>query len=155
MIQPGSKAPEISLSTAGGSRFTLEEALAGGAVLVVFYKVSCPTCQLAMPYVDRLASGGGLRVVGVSQNSGPHAAAFGRRFGVERIEPLIDDESTGFAAANAYGISHVPTSFLIEADGTVGRAWTGFSRADLEAAGERAGVAPFRSEDRVPASKPG
>ena len=49
--------------------------------------------------------------------------------------------------SNAFGISHVPTCFLIEKDGTVAWVLDGFSKSEFEALGRRVGG------DAVPAGR--
>jgi peroxiredoxin len=154
MLAEGSQAPSFTLSWREGGTASFEQLLAGGPVLLTFYKINCPTCQLAMPYLDRIG-GGKLRVVAISQNNPADTAAFEKRYGIVRVASLIDDESTGFAAAKAYGLSYVPSQFVIERDGRIAQAWAGFSREDLEKAGERAGVRPFGPGDNVPSFKAG
>jgi len=127
--------------------------LRSGPVLAAFFKVSCPTCQLTLPYLSRL-SGGGLRVVGISQDDAASTAAFNSRFGVS-FETLVDSRGEGYPASNHYGITHVPSLFVIEQDGTVSAAWNGFSKKDMEKLGERAGRSVFEAGDDVPAWKPG
>ena len=42
---------------------------------------------------------------------------------------LLDREEDDFPASNAYGISRVPTMFLVERGGTVARVIEGWSQA--------------------------
>ena len=44
---------------------------------------------------------------------------------------------------------------LLDKDGQISQAFCGFSKRDLEAVGERAGVKPFRPGDDVPDWKAG
>ena len=51
--------------------FSLPEALTRGPVLAIFFKVSCPVCQYAFPYFERMYKtygGKQLTIVGISQN---------------------------------------------------------------------------------------
>lgn len=50
----GAKAPDFELKTLDGKRVSLNEELARGAVVLAFFKVSCPTCQYAFPFLERL-----------------------------------------------------------------------------------------------------
>ena len=49
----------------------------------------------------------------------------------------------------------MPSLFLVETDGTISLAGSGFRKAELEALGARAGVQVFRQEDNVPEWKAG
>ena len=64
--------------------------------------------------------------------------AFNQRFGVT-FPTLLDQSKEGYPASNAFGISSVPSLFLVEQDGTIAKAFSGFSKRDLEGLGERAG----------------
>jgi peroxiredoxin len=50
----GTKAPEFELKSLDGRKVVLSDALARGAVVLAFFKVSCPTCQYALPFLERL-----------------------------------------------------------------------------------------------------
>jgi len=73
---------------------------------------------------------------------------------------LIDDES--YIVSNAYGLTNVPSIFLIAPNGTVKLASIGFDKAKLEAmaaelsaATKRPSAALFRPSEVVPSFKPG
>jgi peroxiredoxin len=53
-LASGAKAPDFELKTLDGKRVSLSEKLSRGAVVLAFFKVSCPTCQYAFPFLDRL-----------------------------------------------------------------------------------------------------
>ena len=53
-LATGTKAPDFDLKTLDGKRFSLGEELASGPVVLAFFKVSCPTCQYAFPFLERL-----------------------------------------------------------------------------------------------------
>ena len=68
---------------------------------------------------------------------------------------LLDSSSEDYPASNAYGITSVPSLFLVERDGTIARSINGFSKRDFEEIGARAGVSPFSPDDHVPEWKAG
>ena len=153
LLEVGSAAPGFRLARLDGSETALGELIARGAVLLVFFKVTCPVCQMSMPFLERLHLSG-LRVHGISQNEAEDTREFNRYFGVT-FPMLLDSEEEGFPASNAYGIASVPTMFLVEMDGVVSRVIEGWNRTDMEGLGERAGMNLFRPEDNVPAWKAG
>ncbi len=57
--------------------------------------------------------------------------------------------------SNAFGITNVPSLFLVEPDGVISLASQGFVKRDLEALGKRAGVEVFRQGEKVPEWKAG
>jgi len=120
-------------------------------VLLAFFKISCPTCQMTFPFLQRLADRGGPRIVGVSQDDAEGTAEFNAAFGV-RFETVLDE---GFTASNAYGLEYVPTMVLVEPDGRISWRLESFVKAELEAMAARWGVTLFDAGDRVPNFKPG
>jgi peroxiredoxin len=150
----GAPAPSFSLAALAGPPRSLEEILAGGPALLAFFKISCPVCQLTVPYLERLAKNDALQVIAISQDDARATSEFAGRFGLT-FPLLLDASADDYPASNAYGISSVPTLFVIEPDGIISRAFAGFSKRDFEQLGARAGVAPFGPEDHVPEWKAG
>lgn len=154
LVAAGAQAPRFRLAGLDGSTQTLQDILAGGPALLVFYKISCPVCQLTAPYLERLAANHSLQVIGISQDDAGATRGFVQRFGLT-FPMLLDLSSEGYPASNAFGISSVPSLFLLERDGTIARSISGFSKRDFEEIGARAGVSPFGPEDHVPEWKAG
>jgi len=147
MISVGAAAPVFKLGD-----FTLEGL--ARPVLLAFFKITCPTCQLVFPYLQRLVDRGGPRIVGVSQDNAEGTAEFNDAFGV-RFETVQDHASEGYAVSNAYGLTHVPSLVLVETDGRISWQSEGFAKAELEDLASRWGVTLFDGADRVPLFKPG
>lgn len=122
-------------------------------VLLAFFKITCPTCQLTFPYLQRLADRGGPRIVGVSQDDADGTAEFNDAFGV-RFE-TVQDAAPAYTVSNAYGLTHVPALFLVEPDRRISWASEGFAKAELENLAARWGVTLFDANERVPVFKPG
>jgi peroxiredoxin len=154
MLEAGGRAPSFELKSLNGEKRSLEDILGTGPALLAFYKISCPVCQFTAPYLQRLAAGSALQIVGISQDDDGATKGFTQRFGVT-FPTLLDQSKENYPASNAYGITSVPSLFLVEKDGGIARAFSGFSKRDLEAVGERAGVKPFGPEDNVPDWKAG
>ncbi len=129
----GTKAPDVELKTLDGKQFSLGAELARGPVVLAFFKVSCPTCQYAFPFLDRLykAYGNkGVTLVGVSQNDAKDTAAFVKEFGV--TFPILLEDTHKYPVSNAYGLTNVPTIFWIAQDGEVEVSSVGWVKADFE-----------------------
>ncbi len=157
MLQPGETAPDFRLKTTEGGTESLMTILRHGPAVVVFFKINCPTCQLAMPFVQRIADGaspGTPRLIAISQNTRSETLEFLQHFGM-RIPTLLDPAKDGYKASNGFRIDHVPTFFSIAPDGIVDRSFTGFVKSELEDLGARFGVATFRPDEKVPLMKPG
>ena len=132
-LAAGTKAPEFELKTTDGKQFSLSEALARGPVALAFFKVSCPVCQYAFPYLERLHKAyrqKGYTLVGVSQNDAKETAAFNKEFGV--TFPVLLDELSQYPVSNAYGLTNVPTLFWIAPDGEIEVSSVGWLRSDFE-----------------------
>src|SRR3984885_7864582 len=153
-VEAGAQGPPFRLAGLDQSARSLDDILADGPALLAFYKISCPVCQLTAPYLQRLAASKAIQVIGISQDDASATRGFMQRFGVT-FPTLLDLSSENYPASNAYGITSVPSLFLLERDGTIERSFNGFSKRDFEEIGVRAGVAPFGPDDQVPAWKAG
>ena len=132
-LATGTKAPEFELKTLDGKVFELRDALSRGPVLLAFFKVSCPTCQYAFPFYERLYKAyakNGVTLVGVSQNDAKDTAAFVKEFGV--TFPMLLDDTRSYPVSNAYGLTNVPTLFWIAQDGEIEVSSVGWVKAEYE-----------------------
>jgi peroxiredoxin len=152
LLDVGGIAPEFSLWSVDGEIHSLSDALRQGRTLLVFFKIACPTCQLTLPFLDRLL--GNVQVIGVSQDDTASTKDFLDYFKIS-FPVLIDPSSNRYATSSAYRLTNVPSIFLVEPDRKISWALNGFHRAELEDLASRLGTAIFRQTDRVPAMKPG
>jgi peroxiredoxin len=163
-LEAGVQAPEIELQDVDSHKFSLQEARKKGPVVAAFFKVSCPVCQLAFPYLERIFKAyersGKFTFVGVSQDNAADTKAFIRRFGV--TFPVLLDPAGKYPASNAYGLTNVPTVFLISTEGEIEFSSVSWSKADMEQLGRRLaniGSMPveqiFQPGEKVPEFKPG
>jgi peroxiredoxin len=136
-LGPGSPAPQTPFLDAAQNRIGLSELLAKTnklPLLLVFFKVDCPTCQLAWPYLQRLHAlygGRAVRVAGVCQNSAAEGAAHYRDFGHAAFDLLVDPEP-GFVASNAFGVEAVPHFVLVSHEANVTKVFAGWSKREME-----------------------
>ena len=138
-LSPGTTAPDFTLQTMDGNRFSLSQALDRGPVLAAFFKVSCPTCQYCFPFLQRIHEAHGsenVTIVGISQNVKKETAEFLKHYGVT-FPVLLDDTST-YPVSNAYGLTNVPTIFWIAQTGKIEISTVGWVRKDLEELNRRA-----------------
>lgn len=162
MLEAGSKAPPIQLSDTDGKRVSVAELLKKGPVVAAFYKVSCPVCQYTFPFLERIHRAYGntsVTLVGVCQDGAGDTREFGAEYGLS-FPSLID--ASGYPVSNAYGITNVPTIFLIEPDGKISSSFSGFDKKGLEDISKRFAkqlskpAAPvFQPGENVPDHKPG
>src|SRR5262249_26462431 len=131
-IRSGSSAPNFSVSGLDGKAFELNSLLEHGPVVAAFFKISCPVCQFTAPFLQRLFQhygGDGVTFLGISQDDLKATAKFASEFGL--TFPIAVD-AKGYPASNAYGLTMVPTIFLIDTDATAKISSMGFNKQDLE-----------------------
>jgi peroxiredoxin len=128
---------------------------------------------MTFPFLERLHAAGAVRIFGISQNDAADTGEFNQEFGVT-FPTLLDSEDNDFPASNAYGISSVPTMFLVEpfpaqfspsppilakSGGVISHVIEGWSKKEIEAlagpAVALAGSSLFRPGDYVPEWKAG
>jgi peroxiredoxin len=161
-ILAGRKAPLFTLASSNGQSVSLAEALKRGPVVAAFFKISCPVCQFALPFLERLWKAYGnekVSFLGVSQDSARDTRDFCKEYGIS-FPALVD--AKGYPISNDYGLTNVPTVFLIAPDGKVRVSSVGFSRADLEKISSELGAhlhkpiaEVFRADEIIPDYKPG
>lgn len=162
-IEAGKQAPFFSLPLMSGASFSLADALKQGPVVLAFFKISCPVCQFAFPYLERLhglARVNKVSIIGVSQNNKEDTAAFARQYGI--TFPIALDDPKRYPVSNSYGLTNVPTVFYIAKDGEIEVSSVGWSRADIEQIGRKIGegkpganVEVIRPGEEVPAFRAG
>jgi peroxiredoxin len=161
-IVTGNTAPEFSLKSLDQRDYSLRALLERGPVVAAFFKISCPVCQFTFPFLERLHQrygASGATFLGISQDDARATKSFASEYGV--TFPMVLDEN-GYAVSNAYGLTIVPTIFLIEPGGKVRVSSMGFDKKDLEtiaselAERRKIGLSSlFRPDEVVPANKPG
>ena len=161
-IVAGNMAPEFSLKSLEQKQYALRPLLERGPVVAAFFKISCPVCQFTFPFLERLHQrygSGGATFLGISQDDARATKSFASEYGV--TFSMVLDEG-GYPVSNAYGLTNVPTIFLIDTDGNVKVSSTGFDKKDLEtiasqlAERRKIALTPlFRPDEIVPANKPG
>jgi thiol-disulfide isomerase/thioredoxin len=121
-----------------------------GAALVVFFETDCPTCRLAIPYLNKLAQSA--RVIGISQDDDVATNEFTRQlattFAVQR--------DPGFALSRAFELTFVPSLFLLGPDGRILQSHFGFDKSALNEIAAQLRCPPVAAEfDGTPHTKPG
>jgi peroxiredoxin len=154
LLQTGARVTEFTLPRLDGGETSLREITAKGPALLAFFKVNCPVCQLTFPFLQRIQSAGRLPVYGISQNCAEDTRDFNSHFRLT-LPMLLDTDASGFPVSNAFGISSVPTLFLIDPNGTVSQVSEGWHKGDIAQFGALAGVNPFHPTDSVPEAKAG
>jgi peroxiredoxin len=161
LLRAGCRAPDFSLARLenGAVRGTadLGKLLADGPALLAFFKTTCPVCQMTLPFLERIQRGrtpGSLDVFGISQDDAETTHEFAGHFALN-FPMLLDTEESGYPASNAYGISHVPSLFMVERDRKIMWSLEGFNRREILAVSSYAGMNPFQPGENVPEWKAG
>ena len=162
-IVAGNTVPGFSLKALDNKEYSLNSLMERGPVVAAFFKVSCPVCQFTFPFLERLYKrygGNGVTFLGISQDDTRATAKFAKEYGVSF--PILIDDEDGYLVSNGYGLTSVPTVFLIDTDGTVKVSSMGFDKNDLEKIAaelserKKISLTPlFRPDEVVPANKPG
>jgi peroxiredoxin len=153
-LSTGTSAPDFTLPTMGGQQFSLREALAHGPVVVAFFKISCPVCQYAFPFLQRIYvayRNKGVAIVGISQNERKDTAAFLKEYGV--TFPVLLDDTHTYPVSNAYGLTNVPAVFWIAQDGEIEISSVGWVRKEIEEINRR--IAEAAEGKLQPVFRPG
>jgi peroxiredoxin len=158
----GGIAPNFSLKSLAGQEYSLAAAMKRGPTVAAFFKVSCPVCQFTFPFLERIYKrygGDGVTFLGISQDDARDTRRFADDYGC--TFPMLLDEA-GYPVSNGYGLTNVPTVFLIDTDATVRVVGSGFDKAALEAIAallaenrRQVPAALFRPDEKVPDHKPG
>jgi peroxiredoxin len=141
-LAPGTQAPDFTLPSMDDKPFSLRAALARGPVLAAFFKISCPTCQYAFPFLQRIHEAHenkAVTIVGISQNTKKDTAAFMKEYGISF--PVLLDDTHSYPVSNAYGLTNVPTIFWIAPDGDIEISSVGWVRKEMEEFNQRAAQA--------------
>ena len=163
-VNGGQTAPGFSLQGVDGKNYSLEALRQKGPVVAAFFKISCPVCQFTFPFLQRLYERYGsddVTFLGISQDDAKATAGFAKEYG-STFPMALDEKEKGYPASNAYGLTNVPTIFLIDPEGAVRVSSMGFVRKDLEQIAanlaERRKIVPaalFRTNETVPENRPG
>ena len=162
LVATGQTAPDFTLSRLEGKSYSLKDATAKGLALVVFYKDTCPTCQFTLPFIERIHKAyndKGLKVLGIEQDDPSRTAAFSAQYGL--TFPVMA-ETGSYEVSNSYGISIVPTLFLVDKGGKLLYSGEGFVKTELaelsKLIAQKLGITDFevfQPGEYVPAMKAG
>lgn len=124
-----------------------------GELALAFFKVSCPVCQMVTPKIAALAEAG-VKVLAVGQDPVPALRTYRDRFA--QTVPTVS-EPPPYPVSSAYGITSVPTLFLVASDGVIRAAvgaWDRDAWNSLTIVGGGSGPIS-KPSDGLPAFRPG
>jgi peroxiredoxin len=126
MLEQGSSAPDFLAGDTAGDAFHFEVENAKYPYLLAFWSIFCEPCRLQMAVLQNLYEkyrDAGLRVAAVTLDGGPLknvVAGFIKQEGYT-FQVLIDgpDAREMFKVADPYGVSGMPSTFLVEKGGRI------------------------------------
>jgi cytochrome c biogenesis protein CcmG/thiol:disulfide interchange protein DsbE len=133
----GKPLPDVTLADLGDGAPVRLRALAAGKPLVVnFFASWCAPCEVEAPQLNALAAQG-VRIVGVAYKDEPaKTRAFLARLGDPYAARLVDAKGR---AGIEFGLTGVPETYLVGADGTVMEKHAGpLTPADVKRLAEKA-----------------
>jgi len=144
LMPPGERkpAPDFHLADASGKAVT-PSAYRGKIVLLDFWATNCGGCKVEIPwFIEFQKSYGpaGLQAVGMSMDVQYDALKGGAAEGWSHVKPWLKAHPVNYpivmaddAAMNAYGITALPVTFLIDRQGRIAAAYGGLvDKNDIE-----------------------
>jgi peroxiredoxin len=123
----------------------------GKKAVVVFFETDCPTCQLALPYLNSLAKNS-IQVIGISQDDESSTREFVSQLKISYPVEL----DAGLKISRAYNPHTVPTFYLFNENGQIAKTLVGFDKQGLNELAATLGHPPIAPvDDGAPAWKPG
>nr|WP_290668202.1 redoxin domain-containing protein [Ardenticatena sp.] len=119
----GTKVPATTVYTLDGEAVMLDTLGAGKPRLINFWATWCPPCKKEMPELQALYEEG-LLVIGIDVEEGPAVVEqFLRTFEPPITYPTYISKDA--SVEKAYRLLGLPTSWLVDTDGTIRMVWTG------------------------------
>jgi peroxiredoxin len=162
MLKTGNVAPTFTLEGTDGKKHSLDEIKSQGLGVFAFFKVTCPTCQYTFPYLERIyqkAKDKGIPFWGIIQDPMDKAKQFAADYRTT-FPYLIDDNP--YAVSKSFGISIVPTWFVVDGNLKVIASGESWVKKDYEGLAKRladktgaAASSIFQPGENVMELKPG
>jgi peroxiredoxin len=121
-ITVGKAAPDFTLKDLDGKSVSLSQ-FRGHVVILDFWASWCAPCRSSMPTLENFAAeyhDKGLVMIGVSlDRSASDASSFVETNNYHKLIALWGSASASQAVARKYGVSAIPHTFVIDADGII------------------------------------
>jgi peroxiredoxin len=161
LLETGALAPHFTLLGIDGKEYRFPNTLEEQPSLLVLFKTTCGTCDVAFPYINRLQAvyANNFQVWAIAQDPPAIAAEYGRKHGI--FYPVLVD-APDYDVSRLYDPAATPSLFLNDARGRTVYTTHGFAKDDLNEisrlVAEMLGEAPVLvapTNDGQPAFKPG
>jgi peroxiredoxin len=123
-IAPNFELPKLQ---GGTERFYPDD---GKISLITFYKFSCPTCQLTLPFIQKMfeAYGDAFHFAAIAQDGFEKTNEFVNEYKLT-LPVLLDQEP--YPVSRQYDLQSVPSIFMVSSDGKIRYAGQGFVKEEL------------------------
>lgn len=162
VLTPGTSIPSFELLGVDGQSYQSSDVQKAKLSVFAFFKENCPTCQLAAPFLEKIAAHhrGDANILfwGVAQEDKPKAQEFNQRYGIKF--PVLLDQAP-YKVSSSYDLTTVPTVFVVDDQGKIVQTTEGFVKKEYEELAKRLGQASGKSKldvfagASVPELKPG
>lgn len=130
MLETGALAPHFTLLGIDGRDYSLPASAGGKPTVIVFFKTTCGTCDVAFPYVNKLRDTypEGWHLWAIAQDTPREAADYARTHGI--AYPVLID-APDYTVSRLYDPPATPTIFFNDSRGRMVYATHGFSKEDI------------------------
>lgn len=151
LATPGERAPSFTLPDLATGQ-PVSDPWTEGRLVLAFFKVTCPVCQMTAPKVQALADGG-VPVTAIGQDPAPKLLRYAEKFG-QHVPTL--SEPPPYRVAAAFGVTAVPTLFVVGSEGLVEDKVGGWDRDGWNRVAAAFGAGPVsKPGDGLPPFRPG
>lgn len=131
-VEPGSPAPSFDASTFDKKPVRLSD-YRGKVVFVDFWASWCSPCRQALPLYDKLSSEFPVTDFAIVAVNVDENAADAKKFMAEHPVKYTIVQNPKGDIPKAFGIDGMPSSYLIDRDGTIRDRHVGFEPKDIDA----------------------
>ena len=130
MLDTGALAPHFTLLGIDGREYAVPRDTAGSPALLVFFKSTCATCDVAFPYINRLRATypDGWQLWAIAQDPPAAASEYARRYEIDY--PVLID-APAYSVSKLYDPAATPTLFFIDERGRSAYSTYGFAKDDF------------------------
>lgn len=131
----GKPAPDLSITTVNGKGNVTMESLKGKVAVIDFWATWCGPCKQSFPKLEELAKkySGKVEIVGVSVDDSKDGVA---EFAKEHGATFAIGWDDGHTIANRWKVGTMPTTYVVDATGTVRFIHDGYHDGEAEKLGK-------------------
>jgi peroxiredoxin len=129
--EPGTQAPGFTARTFDGKEVSLAD-FRGKIVFVDFWASWCSPCRESLPLYDKLAADFGTSDFAVIAVNLDETASDAKKFIAQHPVRYTIVQNPQGDIPKAFGVSGMPSSYLIDRDGTIRQRHIGFDKKDVD-----------------------